>query len=262
MQFVRNVYVMWKREMRGYFYTSLAYVFIGIFSLIMGILFASFLNSYMAYTRESAMGVAPTITIDRLSEIFYGNMHVLLMFILPFFTMRLFTEESRQNTLALLLTSPVTITEIALAKFQAAGSMLFLKLLVTIIFPVFLVIYSADGPNGGPDMGIIFSTYLGLFLIGLVYLAIGLFWSSVTDSQFVALMMTFANIFGFWLLSVGAQGASGALQSVMQFLAVNEQFLSFAKGTLEIQSLVYLLTLVVFYLFLTQRSLESRAWRT
>lgn len=262
MQFFRNIWVMWKREMRGYFYTSLAYVFLGVFSLIMGVLFVAFLNSYLAYTQQSAMGMAPTITIDRLAEVFYGNMHVLLMFILPFFTMRLFTEESRQNTLALLLTSPVRISEIAIAKFKAAGTMLLLKLAVTLIFPLFLVLYSSKGNNSGPDAGIILGTYLGLILIGFVYLSIGLFWSSVTDSQFVALMMTFANIFGFWLLAVGAQGTTGKIQEVMQFMAVNEHFSSFAKGTIEVQGIVYLLSLVVFFIFLTQRSLESRAWRT
>ena len=132
-----TVITIWKREIKGYFYTPLAYVFIGMFSLLMGVMFSSFLKTYMDFTMKSAFGIAPSVTIDRLAEAFYMNMHVILMFILPFFTMRLFTEESRQNTLVLLMTSPVRTWELTLAKFFAGATMLALQLAVTIIFPAF-----------------------------------------------------------------------------------------------------------------------------
>jgi ABC-2 type transport system permease protein len=259
---LNNVFNIWKRELKGYFYTPLAYVFVGMFSLLMGIMFSSFLQTYMDYTMRSSLGMAPTVTIDRLAEAFYANMHVILMFILPFFTMRLFTEESRQNTLVLLLTSPVRTWEITLAKFFAAGTMLFMQLAVTVIFPVFLVLYSSPGPNGGPDLGIIGATYLGLLLAGLAYIAFGLFWSSVTDSQLVAVVMSFATNFGFWLLALWGQGSSGTLQTVLKYLAINEQFMVFAKGTLELRASVYFVSIIGLALFLTNRSLDSRSWRS
>lgn len=258
----RNIATIWKREIKGYFYTPLAYVFIGMFSLLMGIMFSSFLQTYMEYTMKSQLGIAPSVTIDRLSEAFYANMHVILMFVLPFFTMRLFTEESRQNTLVLLLTSPISTWEITLAKFKAAATMLLLQLGVTLIFPVFLVIYSAPGPNGGPDLGVIASTYLGLFLAGLSYIGFGLFWSSVTESQLVAVVMSFATNFAFWLLALVGQGTTGWVQDLFKYLAINEQFMVFAKGTLELKAFVYFLSIIFFSLFLTNRSLESRAWRS
>jgi ABC-2 type transport system permease protein len=259
--FIQNVVTMWKREVKAYFYTPLAYVFIGVFSLLMGVMFASFLATYRQYTQMSQFGMAQSITIDRLSEAFYQNMHVILMFVLPFFTMRLLTEESRQNTLALLMTSPVKTWEITIAKFKAAMTMLVMLLGVTLIFPVFLIAFSSPGPNGGPDMGIVMSTYLGLLLAGGTYVAFGLFWSSITESQLVAVMMAFATNFGFWLVSLAGQGASGWKQSVIKHLAINEQFQTFSKGSLELQSLVYFLTIIFFALFLTNRSLESRSWR-
>lgn len=257
----KNVSTMWKREIKGYFYTPLAYVFIGVFSILMGIMFVSFLQSYYRYTMQSQFGMAPSITIDRLGEAFYANMHVILMFLLPFFTMRLFTEESRQNTLVLLLTSPVKVSEIVLAKFAAAGSMLFIKLAVTLVFPVFLFIYSAPGPNGGPDVGILAMTYLGLFLCGLTYIAFGIFWSSVTESQLVAVVLSFATNFVFWLVSMWSQGADGWKKSLLEHLAINEHFTSFSKGMLQTQSIVYFISVIFFALFLTNRSIESRSWR-
>lgn len=259
---IANVITMLKREIKGYFYTPLAYVFVGMFSLLMGFMFSSFLNTYLEYTARSAFGQAPTVTIDRLAEAFYANMHVILMFVLPFFTMRLFTEESRQNTLVLLMTSPVRMWELVWAKFLAGAGMLILMLVVTAIFPAFLIVYSASGPNGGPDLGVIATTYVGLILAGLSYIAFGLFWSSVTESQLVAVVMSFATNFSFWLLSLWGQGSSGVVQDVLKHMAINEQFMIFAKGTIELQSVVYFLSIIFMALFLTNRSLESRSWRS
>lgn len=260
--FWTNICTIWKREMKGYFYTPLAYVFIGVFSLLMGIMFSQFLATYMQYTMASTFGQAPTITIDRLAEAFYANMHVILLFVLPFFTMRLFSEESRQNTLALLMTSPIRMWELTLAKFFAGGAMLVLNLVVTLVFPVFLILFSAKVPNGGPDLGVIFSTYVGLLLSGLVYIGFGLFWSSITESQLVAVVLTFATNFSLWLLSMGGQGGEGTLSTVLKHLAINEQFMTFARGSIELQSVVYFLSIIFLAIFLTNRSLESRAWRS
>lgn len=215
----------------------------------------------MIYTQRSQFGMAPTVTIDRLSEAFYANMHVILMFVLPFFTMRLFTEESRQNTLALLMTSPIKMWELTVAKFLAAVSMLVLKLLVTFIFPIFLILYSGTETGGGPDLGVIATTYLGLVFVGSTYIAFGLFWSSVTESQLVAVVLSFATNFGFWLISIWAQSSEGTLSSILKHLAINDQFMTFARGTIEVQSLVYFMSLLFLALFLTNRSLDSRSWR-
>jgi len=259
--FFKNTFIIWQRDIKGYFYTPLAYVFVGMFSLLMGVMFASFLQTYISYTQQSMMGMAPTITIDRLAEAFYGNMHVILMFILPFFTMRLFTEEARQNTMALLMTSPIRTWELTLAKFLAGATMLLLMLVVSFVFPAFLIAFSAPGPNSGPDLGVIATTYLGLIFAGFAYIAFGLFWSSVTESQLVAVVLSFATNFGFWLLSLWAQGTTGVIQPILKHMAINEQFQGFARGAIEIQAIVYFLTIIFLALFLTNRSLESRSWR-
>jgi ABC-2 type transport system permease protein len=257
-----TVLTIWKREMKSYFYTPLAYVFVGIFSLLMGLMFILFLQSYIKYTQSSMMGMGQTITVDRLLEAFYGNMHVILMFILPFFTMRLFTEESRQNTFVLLMTSPVRTIELAVAKILSGASMLGLNLAITFVFPIFVYIFSWSTPNARPDFNILALTYLGLFFCGMVYIGFGAFWSSVTESQLVAVVMSFATNFGFWLVSLAGQNSNGMWSDFLKHLAINEHFMSFSRGVPELKSLVYFISVVFLAVFLTHRSLESRSWRS
>ena len=140
--------------------------------------------------------------------------------------------------------------------------MLLLNLLVTLIFPVFLVLYSAAGANQGPDLGIIFTTYIGLFFVGLAYIGFGLFWSSVTESQLIAVVLTFATNFTFWLLSLWAQGGNSFFHQVLKHMAINDQFMTFSKGNLQLDAVVYFLSIIFFALFLTNRSLEAKSWST
>lgn len=259
---MKNIITIWKRDVKGYFYTPLAYIFIGIFSILVGLMLRSFLSLYDQFTKAAMFGAQQDITIDKLSEAFYSNVHLFLVFIIPFFTMRLITEENRNNTLALLLTSPVKTWDITWGKFFSGLSMLLGMLAVTIIFPIFLIAFSAPGQGLGPDLGVIMSTYLGLVLIGAVYVAVGLFWSSMTNSQMIAVLFTFAtNLTFFWLFALAAQSASGASQEVFKYLATSDQFQTFTKGVLELKSFVYFGSLITFFLYLTKQSIESRAWR-
>ncbi len=258
----RNCLTIWKREFREYFYTPLAYVFTGLFTLIVGILFYLLILQYKAYAQASPFGQAPTIAIERVMEAFYGNVHVFLMIVIPFFSMRLFTSEARQNTFALLLTSPVSTLEITLAKFFSASGVVAMNIAITLIFPFFLFLFTDKSTGTGPDLGIIFTTYVGLFLVSMTYVAIGTFWSSITESQMIAVVITFFNIMAFWLLSLFAQGGEqGLLHFVSQQFSPTSHFGNLTKGLLEFKAIVYYLSMIGFYLFLTQRSLESRAWR-
>ena len=259
---MKNVWSIWKKEIRSYFYTPIAYVFVGVFIFLMGFMFYAFLQTYLNYTSQAHWGGAPSITIDRLSEAFYGNMHLILMFFLPFFTMRLFTEEIRNNTFVLLLTSPISNWELVLSKFLAAVSVLFFMLSLTIVFPSLLAAFADGGWQNGPDLGIVFTTYLALFLVGSVYVSVGVFWSSVTKSQLIALVATFASCFFLWLLSLPAQSSEGWMGDFLRHLSIPEQFQSFLKGTIEMKAVVFLLSVVFFMLFLTHRSIEGRSWRS
>lgn len=259
--FVYNIMTLWKKELRSYLYTPVAAFFIGIYSSLLYAFFYIFLQKYQMYTQSRSIGFGANITIDQLAEGVYNNMHFFMVFLLPFFTYRHFTEESRQNTLVLLLTSPIRSWELVLAKFKASLTVLLVMLLVTAIFPVFLVIYSAEG--GGPDMGVIFSTYLGLFLVGCAYMAMGLFFSSITESVLIALILTFlGNLFFAFMVNMFRSEDGGVLDSVLSHLGFQSHVSNFLKGTVELKSIVYFLSFCGFFLFLSNRSIESRSWRS
>src|SRR5438876_1156892 len=127
-----NIGKIWKKEVKSYFYTPLAYIFIGAFSFVVGVMFLLFLRAYHYYEQtQMAMG-GEAITIDRFSEALYGNVNMLLLFVLPFFTMGLFTDELKKGTLVLLLTSPIRNWEIVLGKFFAAMTVLAVMLGLTL----------------------------------------------------------------------------------------------------------------------------------
>lgn len=254
-----NIFKIWKKEIKTYFYTPMAYVFLGAFSFVIGIMFLLFLRAVDFYQKQQSMMGNEAITIDRFSEAFYGNMNMLLLFVIPFFTMGLFTDEVKKNTLVLLLTSPVRHIELVLGKFLSGFTMVAIMLGLTLVFPVFLTLY-AEGGNG-PDPGVVFTTYLGLFLVGAFYVAVGLFWSSVSKSPLTAVMLTFATLFGFWLISFAAQSSSGTVQAILNQLAVVEQFNGLMKGVVEAKTLAFFLSGIGLSLFLTHRSVESYSWR-
>mgnify|MGYP000532388445 CR=1 FL=1 len=117
MMCLGNIFKIWKKEIKTYFYTPMAYVFLGAFSFVIGVMFLLFLRAVDFYEKQQQAMGGESITIDRFGEAFYGNMNMLLLFVIPFFTMGLFTDEIKKNTMVLLLTSPIRNVEIVLAYF-------------------------------------------------------------------------------------------------------------------------------------------------
>src|SRR4051794_17349237 len=130
---IRNTYTIARRDFRSYFTSPLAYIVIAGFLFIMGWMF---FNNLMYFTMQSmqaqSMGHAPTIT-DGIIRPLYGNMNVVYLFMIPFITMRLFAEEKKQHTIEMLMTAPVTLTEIILGKFLSAFGLVVVMLLITAV---------------------------------------------------------------------------------------------------------------------------------
>jgi hypothetical protein len=152
------------KELKSYFYSATAYIFMGVFLFIWGIFFA--------------VGNAMSMNAQYSSTI--GSMVSVFMFICPILTMKTLAEESKNRTDQLLLTSPQSITSIVVGKYFAALSLFGITLLVTVLYPIILSLF------GKLAIAEIFSAYVGLFLMGTSFIAIGLFISSLTDNQVVA----------------------------------------------------------------------------
>ncbi len=257
---MRGVIAITKKELRSFFLSPVAYVVIGIFLFIMGVIFAKFVQIYQQYNMAQRFGQAQGITLDKLALYLYQNMAFVLCFITPAITMKLFAEEKRHNTLELLFTVPIRGYELVLGKFCAAFSLMLVMVLISFIYVFFMILW------GNPDMAIIGTTYLGLILSMACYLSIGLLISSMTSSSALAFVWTFVVLIMLWLLQSIGQGITakwGFIEwgPLLTYLSPLEHFSSFGQGLIHIKDVIYFLTFIIFGFFLTQKVVESNRWR-
>jgi ABC-2 type transport system permease protein len=247
------------KDLRVYFTSPMAYVVIAIFLLINGYLFYNIvlftINQSMTLVR--LQGAMPQINVNELifRPVFH-NMAVIMILTLPMLTMRLLAEEKKTKTAELLMTSPISIAGILLGKYLAAFLVFVLMLALTGFMPVLLDFF------GDLRWESILTGYLGLLLLGGVFLSFGLLASSLTENQIIAGFVGFGLILLLWLLGWAAQGASDSpLGQVFSYLSVGEHFENFAKGLIDTADLIYLLSLIAAGLFLTHRVVESQRWK-
>ncbi len=255
---MRNVWTVARRDFRVYFMSPIAYIVIAAFLGIMGWMFffnLSHFNLQNLQYQQMQMGSRVSIT-DGIIRPLYGNMNVVLLFLVPFITMRLFAEERKQHTIELLLTAPLTLTEIILGKFLAAMLLLAVMLGLTLVYP------AALAWTGNPDWGPIVGSYVGTLLMGGCYLAIGLFFSSTTENQIVAGSLTFATCLFFWLISWASQSAGAVWGDVLNYLSLVGHFTSsFGIGVISTSDTFFYLSFMGIGIFLTHRVLDSYRWR-
>ncbi len=249
-----------RKELRTYFYSPVAYVVVGVFLFIMGIIFAKFISIYIEYTKMQRFGQAPSITLDKLASYLYQNMAFILCFLTPFLTMRLFAEERRQQTLELLFTSPVSGWQMVLGKFFASYGLMVMMLGLSLLYAGFMIIW------GNPDIRVMATTYLGLMLAMACYVSLGTLISATTSSQAIAAIFTFIALLLLWLMQSLAQGLTATigpvnLGEVLGYISPLSHFSGFADGLLHVKDVVYFLSFTFFMLFATLRVVESNRWR-
>lgn len=227
-----------KRDFRSYFNSPIAYVLIGLFMFILGLFFNDGLNSG---------------TSDFMGN-FVGNMSFLLLFFIPILTMRTMAEDKKNGTEVLLLTSPTRVSEIVMGKFLAAFSVFMVMTAVTFIFPIILIIF------GGPDIPLILSAYLGFILYGAVFVAFGVFASSLTENQIVAAVIGFVGLFALQSIDFLGSFFTGFLSKVFTWLSLNDKYNDFGTGIIDLTSIVFMLSFAAVFIFLTIRVLEHKRW--
>ena len=231
---------IYKREMKAYFITPLGYVFLGVFLLVSGFVFC-FSTLYQ-------------MTSD-LTE-YFSTMLMCFIILLPLLTMKLFTEEKRARTEQLLLTSPVSVFSVVGAKFLAAYTMFAGATVFSGLYFIFLSFF------GNVQVGLLFGNLLAILLIGMAFIAVGVFVSAVTESQLSAAILTIGILLGFMLISVISDYVPVEwIRFVLSALSVFYRFQNFAHGVFDIAALVYYLSITVLFLALTVRSVDRRRWR-
>jgi len=259
---MRNISALFFKEIRIYFTTPVAYVALTVFTIVSSFFFLRFLSDFQ-HRIMIATQMRPEIlqylnfTDQVLQPLFY-NTAVILVFVLPFVTMRLIAEERRAKTFELLLTNPITPFQIAAGKFLAALVVVLAMVLLVGIYPLLVWAYAT---LGAPAWGTVFTGLLGLFLAGAAFTAIGLFVSSLTNSQTVAAAITFCTLLLLWVVGWAASDNSGLTREFLNGMSAIEHIRGFAKGVIDLKDVVYYLSLVFLGLFLTRRTLEAQRWR-
>ncbi|MBI2487135.1 MAG: ABC transporter permease [Deltaproteobacteria bacterium] len=242
-----------KKELKSYFSSPIAYIVLVVFLVLSGIFFFLYLQSFVGSQFDPRFQFFK----ERLNlnefviRPYLGTMSVVLLIMIPLITMRLLAEERKNSTAELLFTSPLRVLHIVLGKFLASLTLFLVMLILSTVYVIVLMAY------GNPDLGPIFSGYLGLFLLGASFLAVGLFASSLTENQIVAAVVSFGILLVFWV--IGA--SSDADSSIMGYLSIIDHFDNFTKGVIELKDVVYYISFIFLGIFLTHLILDSERWR-
>jgi ABC-2 type transport system permease protein len=230
-----NVLAIAQKEVKSYFASPVGYVLVGLWTLLFGWFYFSIL---MFFTRQSmqmgqmGMGQQAVSVNEMMIRPLLQNVTILVLFVMPMVTMRTYAEEKRTGTIELLLTSPLTDLQIVLGKFIGALSLYAVMLAVTFIHIALLFIY------GNPEWKPIAVAYLGLLLFGASFLSVGLFISSLTRNQIVAVMATFSVFLFLWIIDWIASALGPTLSAVITYLSVIGHFEDFLKGVVDTSHLI------------------------
>lgn len=260
---MKNILTVFGRDFRSYFSSPVAYVVIGLFLVITGVFFYLLISSFLQYSVNLQWQAArlrqpaPPVNVNHMIlRPLFSNISVVTLFVLPMITMRSFSEEKRMGTIELLLTSPVTTTEIVLGKFLAAFALYSLMVLITWVYPLVIVMF------GKPDVMPIVVSYGGVLAMGAASIGLGIWVSSMTENQIIAAMGTFVSLLFLWLVGWFSHFTGGFLGGFFKYISIIEHFDDFAKGVFDTGHLVYYLSLGGITLFFAHQSIESLKWRS
>lgn len=230
---------IFRREVRAYFTSPVAYIYYVVFAFFAGLFFA---QSCLMYQTTELAGVL-------------SNMFLIIIFLIPVLTMKLFSEERKLKTDQCLFTAPVSLPAIVLGKYFAALFVFGLSLLLPLLYACILSVFSPV------VWSTLFGNLIGLFLLGAAFIAAGLFVSALTESQAVAAIGGFILIMCMYLIEMLASVVSNsAIKNLITKLAFYTRYIEFSSGIFNIASVVFFLSVTAFFLFLTGKTLEKRRW--
>ncbi len=226
-----------KKEISTYFKSPIAYVLIGLFMLMISILF---------YTPFS-VGSGDFMSVLK-------NMGFFLIFLVPIMTMRILAEDRKNGTEVLLLTSPTSLTQIVLGKFFAMYFVFLVITVLSMLYPIINVAY------GGVFTVQLVGGYIGFLLLGASFVAIGVFASAVTENQIVAAIISFVTLLIMWMADAFSTQVGGIVGTIMGWISLLARYDVFTKGILGLPEIAYFILFTGLFIFLTIRVIERRRW--
>ncbi|HKH47748.1 MAG TPA: ABC transporter permease subunit [Thermoanaerobaculia bacterium] len=244
---MKAVWATYTRELRAYFFSPLAYIVMFFFLIVTGFIFINLVGNL----------VDPRVTApDPALSYFFRSSWLMLILLAPVLTMRLISEELRSGSIEILMTAPITESQVVTGKYLAALTFYASLWLPTLVYAILIARQSEV------DWGPVAAGYLGILSIGALLLAVGTFASATTRSQLVAAMVSVALVFLLFLLGMfegllTSEGLKQALSYVNLFDHIDE----LSRGIVDTRRLAYYGTGVLFFLFLATRALEDKKWR-
>jgi gliding motility-associated transport system permease protein len=253
---MRNILAVAGKELRAYFHSPIAYLVMFAYTLACGFVFYSYTAIYMNETFRMQMSGgfgAPSLSLNEyiIRPMLEGFLMVVLLFLLPLVTMRLYAEEKRSGTFELLLTSPLTDLQIILGKFLGAMALFGTLVVLTFFYVGLLFLYG--NPNAKP----LIANALGFILYGGALMAVGMWISTFTKNQIIAGAVTMVALLLLYVLVWVREYAMGPVGQFIANLSLSSHSDNFAKGVIDLGDVAYYLSVIAFGIFLTARSVEA-----
>ncbi|MFQ6678626.1 MAG: ABC transporter permease [Fidelibacterota bacterium] len=236
---MRNTRSVFLKELRTFFNSPMAYIFLIIFAVINGYFFVNTFFLFNQSDMRSLFNIVPLI----------------YLFFVPAVSMGLIAREKNIGTIELIDTLPMETYEFVLGKFLAAFTLILLGLLATVIHLITLMYVGTN-----IDYGAVLSGYLGLAFVGAVYSAVGTFASSVTENQVVAFIIGVFLVLVFFLMDWMLVFIPVSIAGVVQFLSINFHLSNISRGVMDSRNIIYFISLIGFFLYVTIRTLDARKW--
>ncbi|MGI6578040.1 MAG: ABC transporter permease [Eubacteriales bacterium] len=228
-----------KRDLRGYFTSPIGYVFIAAFLAVLNSYF--YINNILRATSDIAS--------------LFGFIRFILIFTVPILTMRLFSEEYKQRTDQLLLTSPNSVFKIVFGKFLAALAMFSVVILFSLLYLVIIAAY------GQPNVKQVLANYIAIYCVAAAFISIGLFLSSLTENQLISAVLALAVFLGLYLLDYSGIGYNNRIiNNFLYAISMFRRYENISRGVLAISDLIYYISVAAIFTFLTTRVIEKKRW--
>ena len=256
---MRNIPAIIAKDVRSYFTSIIAYIVIAIFLIIAGYFFFSLISffSIMSFqaTQQPYYEGALNLTEAILTPLFM-NISIIMLFMLPMMSMRSFSEEKKGGTIELLFTYPLTDFEIVIGKYCSVIFVFLVMMAPLLLYPILIRIV-----GGTLEIATYFVGLLGLVLMGMSFLSLGIFVSSLTENQIIAVTVSFGSLLIFWIIGWSSSFVPKFMASTLTNISIIEHFKNFAQGLIDTQDILFYILFIVFFIFFTLRILESRSWR-
>lgn len=245
------MFALIRKELNSFLNSVIGYIVIIVFLLTISLFLWIFPDSDLNLLENGYAALDPLFMI----------VPWVFMFLIPAITMRAFAEEKKSGTLELLLTKPMSEMRIVTAKFMAASFIVLFALVPTLIY--YFTIYQLGIIKGNIDSGATWGSYIGLFMLGMIYVSIGIFASAITDNQVVAFI---TGLFLCLICFIGFEKMAllpmpNQVSNILVLLGVNAHYNSISRGVVDTRDLVYFVSVIVFFLMAARLVLESRKWK-